>query len=218
MSSKLHGFFFHPPISANYLGHQFAEIYRDGVYAPFVEEKKGLTILEIGANVGITSYYFSQFAKKVYSVEPSKEHFDTLSRMILFNDLKNIIPINKALYINSGELPLYHNKNKTMYSLHAAVDDKSIKPETVECITIEELMKEHKIKKVDLMKLDIEGSEYEVLGHTAFKNVADRIKTILVERHAWSGRNENQLVDSLKAVGYQVSQIPNSADLLIAQR
>ena len=216
--NDIHGFFFVPPIENNYIGHQFAEIYRDRIYAPFVEGKTDMTILDIGANIGATAYYFSRYAKTVYAVEPSLEQFDILARMIAFNKIKNIVPVNKAIYIKNGTFPLFHNKNKTMYSLHQNVNDNSSPSEDVETITIQGLMDTNKIDEVDLMKLDVEGSEVEILSSTSFKEVASRIKTIITERHAWSGRHENQLIDALKDVGYQVNQIPTSADVLVATR
>lgn len=215
----MHAIYFQEPIEENFVGHQCAEIWRDAVYAPFVAGKNGLFILDIGANIGLPSYYFSRFASKVYSIEPSREHFEVLSKMVEFNKLGDIIiPINKAIYIKNGEYPLFHNKNKTMYSLHAAVNDNSSEAEKVQTITIKDLFEEYKINKVDLLKLDIEGSETEILSHPTFTEVADKISTVVVERHAWSGRHENQLVEALKNAGFNVSTIPTSADLLVGQR
>jgi len=219
MDKKItHAIFFTPPLSQLYLGHQIKEIYFDNVYSNFLQGKENLTILDLGANVGMTSYYFSQFADTVYAVEPATEHFEDLTRMIEFNKIKNIKAINKAIYIKSGKFPLFKNKNRTMFSLHAAVHDNSSKSEDVDTITIKDLFETHKIKHVDLMKLDIEGSEYEVLSHTSFIEVAPRINTVVVERHQWSGRNPNQLKEALKNVGYNVSQISGDADLLVGQR
>ena len=117
-----------------------AEVFRDGIYEPLLRGKQDLTILDIGANIGITAYYFSQFAKQVYSLEPSLEHFDTFTTMLKYNKITNVIPINKAMYIKPGQLPLYHpqNENKTMYSLHAGIGVKD--EELVTCTTFEELI------------------------------------------------------------------------------
>ena len=217
---EFHGIFFVPPIESNFLGHMMAEIYRDNVYAPFLQGKSGLTIVDVGANIGLTTYYFSQFADKVYSIEPSKEHFETLMRMLQFNNLENVIPINKAIYIKSGKLPLYHDvKNKTMFSLHSAVGSANkFISEEVEAITFGELFKENDIKHVDLLKVDVEGSETELLSSTSFTEVADKISTIVVERHGWAGREPQQLIDALKNAGFNVGQVSTSADLLVGTR
>jgi len=217
---EFHGIFFVPPITENFIGHQCSEIWRDNVYAPFLQGKSGLTIVDLGSNIGLTTYYFSQFADKVYSVEPSKEHFQTLTRMLTFNNIQNVVPINKAIYIKSGKLSLYHDvKNKTMYSLHSAIGSANkFISEEVEAITLGELFKEHDIKHVDFMKCDIEGSETELLSSTSFMDVADKISTIVVERHDWAGRQPQQLVDALKNAGFNVGQVSTSADLLVGTK
>lgn len=212
----MHAIFFNPPLENYYIGHQFSEIYKDKIYEPILKGQKDLTILDIGANIGITSYYFSQFAKKIISVEPSKEHFKILTKVIEYNQLKNIEAVNKAIYMNEEELPLYKNTNKTMFSLHGAVHDGSEQPEMVQTTTIEKLIE--KIDKVDLMKIDIEGSETEVLSHPSFQDIAHKIDKVITERHAWSGRQPQQLLDALKMAGYKIDTIPSSADIIYAHR
>lgn len=214
----MHGIFFNEPIDNNFLGHQMAEVYKDGIYNPFLHGRKDLTILDIGANIGVTSYYFSQFAKTVYSLEPSLQHFDILTRMLTFNKIDNVKPINKALYIENGKLPLFHNDNKTMFSLHQAVAKETQDKELVDCITFDKLLEDNKIKKVDFLKLDIEGSEPEIFGHTSFRESADKIDTMMFETHTWSGRHPNQILDSLTSLGFAVTQIPNDASVFVAKR
>ena len=216
---KTHAIFFKPPLEINFLGHQMAEIYRDRVYASALEGKKDLTIIDCGANIGLTTYYFSQFAKIVYSIEPSKEHFEILQKMVEFNKLTNVNLINKAIYIKKGNFPFGGPiQNKTMKSLHMATWQDGKPEETVETLTFKDLFEENKISHVDLLKLDIEGTETEVISHTSFTEVAPKINTVIVERHGWSGRHENQLIEAFKNAGYQIKPIIGSADLLIATR
>ena len=215
----MHGIFFEPPIESNYIGHIMAEVFKDNIYAPYLVRKRDLTILDIGANIGLTSYYFSKYGK-VYSMEPSKQHFDIFTEMIKFNKLEDkIVPINKALYLKSGKLPFGGpDNNKTMRSLHMATWEKGQSSEMVDAITLTDLFKEYKIEHVDFMKLDVEGSEYEIIGGGDFKAVADKIDKILIERHAWANRNPNQLTDTLRMRGFNVTQVQSDADLIIAQR
>lgn len=214
----MQGFFFEPPVENNYVGHILAEIYKDRVYAPILEGKKDLVILDVGANIGLTSYYFSQFASKVYSLEPSKEHFACFLKMLEFNQIKNIVPINAALYMTDGQFELGHNENKTMFSLHLAVKDANLPSEMVPAMTLTTLFKEQNIDHVDFMKLDVEGSEYEILGHATFAEVAPKIDSMLIEAHAWAGRHPNQLKESLKNRGFVVEQIANDASLFLAHK
>ena len=52
---------------------------------PISRGKKDLTIVDIGANIGLTSYYFKDYAKIVYAVEPAKKHFDCIQKMVEYN-------------------------------------------------------------------------------------------------------------------------------------
>lgn len=214
------GFFWEGDIDKYYLGHQFNEIFKERVYDPFIKDLKDPVVVDIGGNIGVTTYYFSKNASKVYTLEPSREHFEILNRMVQFNKLDNVKTFKKAIYIKDGELPLYHDPdNKTMYSLHSAIGQQfGGKNEKVECITLKTLFDQENIEHVDLLKLDVEGSEIEILSSTSFLEVAPKIDTIIVEYHVWTGRNPNQLFDALKNAGYDVSQIQSSADLFVAQK
>ena len=214
----VHAFYFNTPLEKNWWGHIFSEIYKDKIFAPFVEGKKDLTIIDIGANLGLTSYYFSQFAKQVYSLEPAVSHFNLLTRMIKFNEIKNIKAIPKAIWLENTKLPFFHNDNRTMYSLHMAVDDKSSPPEEVETITFDKLFEDEKIDHANLVKVDVEGSEMEILASEGFAKVAPKIDTIVVEYHSWSQRHPNQLNDALKGNGFEVSTIPSSAEIIVGRR
>ena len=206
--------FYEPPIETNYLGHILKEVYVDRVYGQLLDGKSGLTIVDVGANIGVTSNYFSQFASKVYSIEPSESHMKCLREMVRFNKNENITPIQVAIYSKDCELDFGHNQNKTMYSLHTAVWDKDLGTEKVRAVTLDTLFKEQKIDHVDFMKLDVEGSEHEILGSDTFDLVANKIDSILVEHHVWSNRNPNQLREALRTRGFRANYIPNDATLI----
>jgi len=215
----MHGIFFNPPLESNYIGHIMAEIYKDGVYSRFFDGKKDLTVVDLGAHVGVFSYYVSQFSKVVYAVEPAQDSFDTLTRMIGFNKLENkIIPAKVAITNQPGEVKFYHNQfNNTLRSVMPVIQGQDKEPkEVVEAITIDKLFKDLKIKKVDFMKMDIEGSEFEVLGGDGFKKIAPQINAMVIESHDWAGRNHNQIRHSLQLNGFKVERIPNEATLWFA--
>ena len=221
-NNKTYGFFWKVDFDNYYLGHQAEEIFKQRIYAPYLENKKDPVVLDIGGNIGLFTLYAQKYAKQVYIVEPSSEHMENIERMILFNEFKNVKPIKKAIYIEDKVFPLFHNKNKTMYSLHQNVNDDSSPPEQVEAVTLETLFKDEGIEHVDLMKIDIEGSEIEVLSSLGFKNVADKIDVIVGESHSWSGRHANQLKEALKFNGFSFEMLPKKdpkdADIWVAKR
>ena len=217
--NKIYGFFFKGDFDNYYLGHQFEEIFKARIYSPYLEKNPKLkVVLDIGGNLGLFSLYASKYAESVFCVEPSAEHFDNITRMITFNELSNVRPLKKAIFTEDITLPLFGNKNKTMYSLHSAVADQSIQPELVEAVTLATLFKANNIEHVDLMKLDVEGTESEILSSQSFKEVADKIDTIVLEVHNWNGRHPNQVKEALKNNGFTVESIPNDANILVARR
>lgn len=219
MDQNIKGFFWNGDFDSYFLGHQFEEIFKSRIYAPYLENVKDAVVLDIGGNIGLFSLYASKYAKQVYSLEPSLEHFDVFSRMVAFNQLHNVKPLRKALYIDNKDHHFFHNKNKTMFSLHQAVHDGSSQPETVQTISLDQLFEEEGIEHVNLMKLDIEGSEAEILGGEGFRKVAEKIDTIVLETHAWMGRHPNQVKEALKNAGFtSIEQIQNDAQLMVAKR
>jgi FkbM family methyltransferase len=216
--TDIKAFFFREPIEKSYLGHLFSEIYKELVYQPYLGGKKDLTIVEIGANIGASTYYFSRVAKKVVAVEPSKEHFEILQKLKDFNKLDNVELVNKAVYIERGTFDFGGpDNNTTMNSLHAAVWQGGKPENKVEAITIEDLFSEQKLDHVDFMNVDVEGSEFELFANQHFLNVADKIQTIMVEVHKWAGKNPQQLIDALITAGFDVAKVPSEADILIAR-
>ena len=219
MNTQPHGFFFTPPLATNFWGHIMEELYKSYIYTPYIPTiREGTVALDIGANVGLVSYYLAQYFEKVYSIEPSTDHMNNFVLMVNYNKITNITPIKKAIYIENGTFGFGGpESNKTMKSLHMNTPGWK-EEEKVETITLEKFFEDYKIDHVNLMKVDIEGSEVEVFSHPTFKNVASKIDTIIVERHVWSQRHPNQLNEALRNSGFTIETIPNSADLLVAKR
>ena len=202
-----------------YIPEILEEIYLNKVYVPFLNKDMD-TIVDIGANIGLTAQYFSGFAKRVFAVEPSVTHIEVMNKMFKFNKLDNIKIVDKAIYIENKELTFYHNENTTMYSLHTAIATKPQDNEVVQAITMEKLFNDNKIEVCDFLKLDVEGSEGEIISHSSFAKVASRIKNMITEYHVWSGYNPLQLVTALKDYGFKdVDFIKNvKATLIYATR
>ena len=215
----MQAFFFDPPFVSNFWEVILKEVYLDKIYVPYVESGKKPLCLEIGANAGLVSYYLSQYFDRIIALEPSTEHFENLSKMLEFNKITNVKAIKKAIFTESGKFPFGGPpQNKTMRSLHMATWENGKPIEEVEAISLPDLFEQEKIDHVDFMKVDIEGNETELFSSRSFSAVADKIDMILTEVHAWSGRNNNQLLEALKENGFEVSRIPNQAELVFAKR
>lgn len=219
MEDFIQAIFWNGDVNKYFLGHQFEEIFKSRIYAPYLENKKDSVVLDIGAHIGIFTLYAYEYSKRIYAVEPSLEHFDLLVRMISHNKMINVVPIRKAIYIENKKLPFGGpDSNKTMRSLHTAIWQEGKPRETVEAITLDTLFKDNNIEHIDLMKLDVEGSEYEILAGEGFRKVADKIDVIVGETHSWADRHPNQLRESLKNNGFKVETIKHDANLFVATK
>lgn len=224
---NIHGFFWVPPIEQNAVGHIMDEVYKLGLFEPFRPEKKESSVcIDVGGNIGITSYYFSSRFETTYVIEPAKEHMDVLKYMLEFNKIKNVKPFQFALSrIDKESEKFWHYSNKTMYSLYPNIVENGgtgglarTGSENVQLKRIDTFMKEQNIEHVNLLKLDCEGVEFEILGSEGFKNVAHKIDTIVGEVHGYSGRNPNQIKDSLEGNGFKFQIVPHEAALFVATR
>lgn len=215
----LNAFFFNTPVDSIYIGHQVSEIFKDGVYNRYMVGKPDQTILDVGGNIGLASYYFSQYAKVVHTFEPATEHFAVLKHQIEFNKLTNVIPHQLAVSNTDGEADFFLAQNKTMHSLNPAPGFNTGAKEKVKTIRLDTFLAQEKIDHVDFMKLDVEGEEANIICGDGFQEAASKIDIVFIEIHTWMGRNPEQLKEGLRMAGFSDIQVmPNDAQLWIARK
>lgn len=200
----------------SYIPNILKELYLDKVYQGFLGNKENLTIIDAGFNIGLFSLYASKYAKQIYSFEPSKETYEIGLKNLKENRIKNVKLFQQAIHTKDEDIHFYHNDNSTMNSTMAVVETKPKIKETVKGIRFDTFVKNEKIEKIDFLKLDIEGSECEVIASQSFANIVPILEALVVEYHSWSGVNPQQLVTTLRDYGYLVEQIPSEAVILSA--
>ena len=74
---------------------------------------------------------------------------------------------------------------------------------TAPCLTLAELLDEHKIDRVNLLKIDCEGGEYGILKAP---DALHRVDKVAMEYHELDPAHDHQiLVDRLKSDGFEVT-------------
>lgn len=145
----------------------------------YVKKKSGeeIIVLDVGANIGQYATLVNRvFNSKstIYSFEPVKFTFSCLEKNT--EKLGNVIPVNKGVSEFSGKTEIFYEGKGSVQS-SIIQDDISKHSEIIELTTVDEFCKDNQIKKVDLLKLDIEGSEYNALrGATKAINNIDYIQ------------------------------------------
>jgi FkbM family methyltransferase len=142
------------------------------------------TVLDIGANVGVTALYFSQIFPNanIYAFEPAPDNFAVLAKNVA--NCARIRAFNFALGARDATLELYASDNPVNfggYSLHTAGSDTAKKLQ-IPVRSVADVLKENALAKVDVIKIDTEGAEWDIL--TAFPEAVLRsAKYITGELH-----------------------------------
>jgi len=148
-----------------------ASIYYLGDYEPWLKKyfkeliKPGDTVLDVGANIGFHSIYFSTLvgiSGRVVAVEPIKQNFKALEHNVHLNKSGNFILVEKALANENKVINVYINDNAKNPGAHSLLNE-GIANTEVHCITGDYLLRKLEISKLDFIKIDVEGFELEVL-------------------------------------------------------
>jgi FkbM family methyltransferase len=168
----------------------FSDIYyRKEDEWPFAKEPR--VIIDAGAYTGLSTAYFAiRYPEaRVIAVEPSKENFSLLVQNV--SPFKNIQIINAALWSESGSVELKdpgrgawgftvgESGNRSANGDDAGSEESG--DSTVPALTVSDIMRKCRLDKIDLLKLDIEGSEIEVLS--ASGPWIEHVEAISVELH-----------------------------------
>ncbi len=171
-----------------------------------------LVIVDGGANVGKFSLLVSQLNPecRIYAFEPVENTFNALKENVKLS--QNIIPINKGLFNDnsSKEINLFSsNTHSSLYDIKGL----SYKPNektVVKLIRGDDFIIENKIDRVDFLKLDIEGAEFDAINGFSESLKNGKIKAVQFEYGYINITTKKLLIDFynfFEANGYVVGKI-----------
>lgn len=141
----------------------------------FLFKQFGNIFVDIGANRGFYTIRLAKNWKKLYAYEPFFSSAREIERLARINNLKNIIVRNKALSNKEGFQEFYLSPRGDKCHSLLPVGERTIK---VPCST---LSKEFPKTKIDLIKVDTEGSEFQILEGA--EKIIQNIKAWIIEVH-----------------------------------
>ena len=173
--------------------------------------RPGMVFLDLGANIGQYSLVASRGvgpSGQVHSFEPDPETFRWLTRNVRRNRLENIYLNQVALFDEAGKRALYLATPQDTGSKSFAVPW-TFSGETCEvaCTTLDEYLGERRVERVDVVKVDVEGSELPALVGGAGALFERSHKPILVvefeeRRQQAFGKSCAALAEFLTGQGY----------------
>ncbi|MCY1525021.1 methyltransferase, FkbM family [compost metagenome] len=120
-------------------------------------------IIDAGANVGsITNelnYWFSEAS--IYAFEPIQSTYNQLVKNT--KKQENIHPVNLALGSANERFTISLSSEHTINSMKVALADHPIGTEEISVVRLDHFLKDKSNRHVDILKIDVEGFEFEVL-------------------------------------------------------
>lgn len=172
----------------------------------FIDENS--TILDIGANIGVHTIFFSNIAVKglVFSIEPQKSVFAILLENT--KKLKNVITLNIAVSNSLGLANFYVAKDDAYSSLKNTKRKNLRRVDKVVTVPLDTLM--NAFGKIDLVKIDVEGFETEVVKSMSLI-IEEYRPTFFIEIYegANSNRSPKETIDFLTNRGYKAFIVKN---------
>jgi FkbM family methyltransferase len=185
----------------------FWQIYLRRVYRVSAKDR---VIVDLGANIGLFTLYAARCAPdaNILAVEPFPSTFSRLVANIRDRKLEDrVVCANFAASGTNGSrlmaaAAVSSQRNALAPSSPASAAISGIR---VAAKTLEAILDENKLAQVDLLKVDIEGSEYEVVLSSS-QNVLGRIRRIALEYHGdCAPYCKQQLFDHLRDARFAVA-------------
>jgi FkbM family methyltransferase len=188
-----------------------ADAYRLGLLAPGQWD----CVVDLGANVGIFAARVAPFARRVVAYEPIRVNFEQLERNLAGRD--HVARVRAAVSGRAGTLRIYAPEDRALsgrFSAHAKTEHGATSSacEEVEAVSLDAIFDNHCIAHCDLLKIDVEGEEYDIL-HAAASETLGRIARIHGEFHDVRPEDPRTRIanfsDFLRSHGFRVNVAPH---------
>lgn len=180
--------------------------------------KQDYVVIDIGANIG---YFTTLFAKivgengKVYAFEPTNHYYSVLKENILVNNFTNIEIFRKGVSNKNHELEICIDDSSA--TLHQPIIQDIKSKEIITLTTLDEFVMNQGIKKIDFIKIDIDGHEPFVIDGAINTIKKDKPIIILEISHLHyykAGITAWDFYDKLLTLGYHIYNEDDKSEIL----
>jgi FkbM family methyltransferase len=171
--------------------------------------KEGDTVVDIGAHIGrytITSSKQVGNTGKVVAIEADPDNFQLLKRNITLNKLTNVVPLNYAVFSERTKIKLYEQSASAKYnSIMLTRAAKTKNYVEVNADTLDSILKLNGVNRVNWIKIDVEGAEFEVLKGSTKILSGENISLLIEIHNIEDPRHYDNVVDLLKHDNYEIT-------------
>lgn len=144
--------------------------------------KQNAVVVDIGANIGTFSLYVNhlnpQKNVKIYAIEASPENTALCKKSFQHNHLDDYVLAEKAITGQNGVVTFDISGNFDGFK----VNDNTSNGIQVESQKLSTFCQYHNIQTIDLLKMDIEGSEFDIFKSDS-EFIKDNVSVLFMEYH-----------------------------------
>jgi FkbM family methyltransferase len=176
----------------------YDELFRKGIYNFKTDETKPL-ILDCGANIGLSIIYFKHLLPnaEILGFEPDAKIFEFLKFNIESFDFSGVTLLKKACWKDETVLKFFSEGADAGRTANPTDSGNIVDVEAVR-------LRNYLTRKISMLKMDIEGAEYEVLND--IKDKLECVENIFVEYHSFIGKEQflPEILSILKHAGFRL--------------
>jgi len=171
--------------------------------------------MDVGANIGNHLLPVARLAKKVIAFEPNPLMIRKLEDNLKRNNIENVLLFKFGISNTNEELPFYSNSANPGAGSFVTEDRALNRPPAANILSVkkgDEIVEKMELTKLDFVKIDVEGYEYEVIA--GLRKTLELFKPIVM--FEFMGKASHQKFQSLKSLyglfpdGYHVCALGSS--------
>ena len=159
------------------------------------------TVVDVGANIGDFAMQTARLCPQgtIYAIEPVPEQCEMIKAQIKLNSVSNVQVIPLAVGSENGEIELFVSGSQS--SMYWGTGGRT----RVQVTTLDRIMEQHPIQRIDLLKMDCEGAEWDIFPLSA--RVLPAVSQICMEYH--NGKRTAEWLEGwLVQHGFRVHRTP----------
>jgi FkbM family methyltransferase len=146
-----------------------SEIFQQKAYERFFEVEENDVVIDFGSSIGPFTYsILNKNPSRIFCIEPSEYELETLKKNV---GVDKTVIINKAISSRTGKVSL------------SEVFGADGNPIELDAISFPDLIKQENISKIDFLKTDCEGGEYDIFNTENIWWIKNNVNKIVGEWH-----------------------------------
>jgi FkbM family methyltransferase len=163
--------------------------YENAIFKLFRPKERD-NFIDVGAHIGRYSIMAAKrigSVGRVIAIEAHPETFELLKKNIELNGLHNVTTVNAVATSQRGKVKLYLAGQDSGFTVYNTIMVNRAKPTEnfleVEANTLDNILNEYSVHRVNYLKIDVEGAELEVLKGAVNTLSSNKDLTLLIEVH-----------------------------------